>query len=251
MYVADVPDPVNPPWSELLSATVGARVQRYRKLRGLTAQQVSDLLMSSLGVDMKRTVLGGLESGARKAVSLSEVLALAYVLGVPPVLLMSPLGETGEVEAVPGVDLDTWDFTRWITGEGLPPDGIATPQWRQNVDLLALHREHAAKERDWKEQTHLAVVGDSAEQIDGMFERALGRRREIEDGLRLIRRAIRGRGDLPPALAQELAHLDDGEPEPRLRQTREAGRGTDVPVERAIDERRKALRSTKDGDTDE
>lgn len=214
LYVQAVPDPVNPPWGETLANTVGARVQRYRKLRGVTAQQVSDLLMSSLGVDMKRTALGGLESGARKAVALSEVFALAYVLRVPPLLLMTPLGEREEVEAVPGRNAGPWDVARWITGEGLPPDGVADVTWKRNVDLLALYREHAAKEDDWRRQTRIDPTSRDGGPARIDWERVERRRAEIEDGLQLIRRAIRGRGDLPPALPSELAHIDDQEGAP-------------------------------------
>lgn len=237
----------------MLAATVGARVQRYRKLRNLTAQQVSDLLMSSLGVDMKRTVLGGLESGARKAVALSEVLALAYVLGVPPLLLMTPLGGREEVEAVPGHDADPWDVARWITGEGPPPDGGADPAWRRNVDLLALYRDHSSKEDDWSRQARVDPTSRDGGPARVDWDRIERRRAEIEDALRLIRRAIRGRGDLPPALPPELAHLDDGEPEPRLRPTIQPTVNVidDEAVEQAIEQRRARRSATKEGGADE
>lgn len=202
-------------WSENLSAVVGQRVQRYRKARGLTGQELSAAL-AELGIQLKRNVLGNLESGYRRTVSLPEVLALAYVLGVPPVLLMLPVGADEDVEALPGMTTHTWDAARWVTGEGGPPGDRGPVQpldareaaWRLNVDLLTLYREHDAKLRDWRSQTHIGVVGDSAEQVDRLFERALARRNEIEAALRLVRRAIRGRGDLPPPLPQELAHID-------------------------------------------
>ena len=208
----------------------------------MTAQQLSAELLSVLGVDMKRTVIGGLESGARKAVALSEVLALAYVLGVPPLLLMTPLGEQGHVEAVPGLDVDTWDAARWITGEGPPPGGaLPDAHWRRNRDLLALYREHQANEDEWRRQTRVDrhVTDEEARRLS--WERAERRRAEIEDALRLIRRAIRGRGDLPPALPVELAHLDDGEPEPHLRPTIESVapvRDAEARVDEAIEGRR-------------
>lgn len=225
LYVALVPNPVSRPWSETLAATVGARVARYRRERGLTAQQLSAELLSALDVDMKRTVIGGLESGTRKAVALSEVLALAYVLGVPPLLLMTPLGERGDVEAVPGLTGDTWDVARWVTGEAPPPGGgLPDEHWRRNVDLLALYREHQGKEDEWRRETRVGVVADSDDELQREWavewDRVRERRREIEGSLRLIRRAIRGRGDLPPALPDVLAHLDADEPAPRLRSAR-------------------------------
>ncbi len=238
-----------PPWAEALAAAVGRRVAHYRNRRGLTAQQLSDALRE-LGVDLKRTVIGNLESGYRRTVSLSEILAIAYVLGVPPLLLMTPVGEEAAFGVLPDVDVDPWDAARWITGEGPPPNGDADAieLWRRHVDLLTLYREHQAKEDEWRRQTRI-TEGMSAEEVDRLFERALTRRREIEDSLRLIRRAIRGRGDLPPALSPELAHLDDDEPSPRLRRAAVApNTATD---EAAVDEARRRLRERRNARADQ
>jgi len=174
----------------------------------MSVQQMSAKL-EAMGITLKRTVIGNLESGYRRTVSLAEILALAYVLGVPPLLLMAPIGESDTFEALPTGELDTWDAARWITGEGMPP-GPIDEQWKRNVDVLTLYRRHTAALDDWRRQTRTAV-GDSPEEIDRMLERALVRRREIADGLRLIRQLIRAHGDLPPALPQELQHIDDEE----------------------------------------
>ena len=176
----------------------------------MTAAQLSDAL-APLGVSLKRAVIANLESGVRRTISVAEVLALAYVLGVPPLLLLVPVGEAGEVEILPGVDAEPWDAARWITGEGAVParrDRETDQLWRANVDLLRLYREHTARVADWRARTRIAVVADTEQERDRLFERALARRREIEDALRLIRRAIRDRGDQPPALPPELAPLD-------------------------------------------
>ncbi|MFC5996257.1 helix-turn-helix domain-containing protein [Pseudonocardia hispaniensis] len=241
------------PWPESLAAAVGQRVAYYRRERGLTAQQLSDELKTRLGVNMKRTVLGGLESGARKAVGLAEILAIAYVLGVPPLLLMTPLGERADIELLPGVDADPWDAAQWITGEGKPPSGSPDALWRRNADLLTLYREHTAKEAEWRAQTRIPP-DLSPEEANRLFERAAARRAEIEDALRYIRRSIRGRGDLPPALPPELAHLDADEPEPRLRPTADVvpARSNEAESERVLAEvrlRRQTRR--KDGSTGE
>lgn len=234
-----------------MAVVVGQRVQRYRKARGLTGQELS-VALADLGVQLKRNVIGNLESGYRRTVSLAEVLALAYVLGVPPVLLMTPLGERDEVDAVPGHVADPWDVARWITGEGLPPDGIPDAVWKRNVALLELYREHQSMENEWRRQTLIDPRGREGESSPIDWDRVEQRRTELERALELIRGAIRGRGDLPPALRPELAHLDDGEPEPRLRPTVQAppAEGGEAAVERAI-ERRDRRRSRQEGTTGE
>lgn len=226
----DVPDP-SKTWPEALAATVGLRVARYRKERGLNQQQLSAEL-SAFGLDLKRTVINNLERGYRRTVSLAEVYVLAYVLGVPPLLLMTPLGAEPHFDVLPGTNADTWDAARWIAGEGPPPPGgpeTTAQLWRSHADLLTLYREHTAKEAEWRENDRLMQDKKS------LFEGSVTRRIEIETLLRIIRRAIRGRGDLPPALPPRLAYLDEEEAPPRPPVTEEAARQT-IEDERRSDE---------------
>ena len=64
-------------------------------------------------------MLGGLEAGLRKTISVSEVFALAYVLDVPPLLLIAPVATRArDVEVLPGISVDPWSVVRWAAGEG-------------------------------------------------------------------------------------------------------------------------------------
>lgn len=109
-------------WRRTLSELIGMRVAKFRNARGWSAHELSEQLRMQLGIDMKRTVLSDLETGTRRSISVAEVIALAYVLGVPPVLLIVPLGESGEdyreVEVVPGIRVSPWNATYWLTGDG-------------------------------------------------------------------------------------------------------------------------------------
>jgi len=47
-------------------------------------------------------VISNLESGYRKMITLPELFVLAEALGVPPLMLMLPLGQADQIEILPG-----------------------------------------------------------------------------------------------------------------------------------------------------
>lgn len=185
-----------------LAKTAGRQVARFRTERKLTAQQLSDELKDRLGFEMKRTVIGNLESGYRRTISLAEILALAYVLSVPPLVLIVPLDE--EVfEVVPGARFEPWYGASWITGEGVPPlvDQAAADMWEQYeayMNLLGLYRQHHAIIGRW------VRFDRSTESIEVVART----QQEIENALALVRWTIRGRGGVPPRLPAELEGID-------------------------------------------
>ena len=197
-----VPDPKTPlPWPEALAVTVGRRVAHLRKAQKMTAQQLSGAL-AGIGIELKRTVIGNLESGYRRTVTLAEVLGIAYVLGVPPVLLMAPLSEDeAQGDATLPVGLKGWPAAQWITGERPPwfpynrirPSSV--PYWDEQYELLRLYRSHEAGVEAW-----FRARGKD-----------WGQQRAIEDGLRTTRELIRREGYQPPPLWVELQHIDERE----------------------------------------
>lgn len=71
------------------STGLGDRLARYRKMAGLSAQELSD----RLGGELSRSVIANIESGRKTDVTVDQLLALAWVLDVPPVALALPLHE--------------------------------------------------------------------------------------------------------------------------------------------------------------
>jgi transcriptional regulator with XRE-family HTH domain len=180
---------------------VGGRVAQFRKQRGLTAQQLSVQLRDRLGVDLKRTVIGNLESGYRRTISYAEILALAYVLEVPPLVLMVPIG-TDDFQPLPEVSEEPWESATWITGEGLPPAcEDPTPEmvdrYLGHMDYLRLYRQHTDLIGQWTRALHLP---------DPAVARA--HMHEVEKAIALVRAAIRDRGGVPPRLPEELQGID-------------------------------------------
>jgi transcriptional regulator with XRE-family HTH domain len=202
--VGAVEEPPPTPWPESLTAEIGRRVARFRRERKLTAQQLSDVLRDRLGIDMKRSVIGSLEAGMRKTVSVSEVFAIAYVLAVPPLLLIAPLGEAHDVEVLPGVSVDPWAIVRWAAGEGALRQLDVAPEQEAQVGLLRLYRWHDQSIREWDVARHVTVGAGAA---DEQF--ALARLRGITNDITMARRLIRQVDAEPPPLPPQLQYLDE------------------------------------------
>jgi transcriptional regulator with XRE-family HTH domain len=203
--VAEPPTPAEA-WQKSLSQGIGRRVKRYRRLRGWTAEQLSKELDEQLGFDMKRAVIGNLETGLRQSVGLAEVLALARVLQVTPLELAVPVDED-EVEVLPGTSAHPWLAARWVTGEG----PLEETPWRpidprpaeERHTLLDLYRGHEQLVQQWlRETTAEAMTHPSG----------LERARLIEDVLQMTRREIRRKGGAPPPVPPGLAAGDAQEP---------------------------------------
>ena len=96
---------------------VAKRVREVRQKRGLTAAQLAEQ-MARVGVPWKRGVVAKLESGLREAVSVEELLALAYVLDVAPVHLLVPFDDDAQPYQVTPTRDDPAGFVRdWIRGD--------------------------------------------------------------------------------------------------------------------------------------
>jgi transcriptional regulator with XRE-family HTH domain len=95
---------------------VAKRVREVRERRRMTAAQLAEQ-MTRVGVPWKRGVVAKLESGLRGAVSVEELLALAYVLDVAPVHLLVPFEDEQPYQVTP-TKVEQVGFVRdWIRGD--------------------------------------------------------------------------------------------------------------------------------------
>lgn len=70
-----------------LTDGIGERLSRYRKLAGMSAQQLSDRISGT----MSRGVIANIESGRKTELTLEQIAALAWALEVPFFALALPL----------------------------------------------------------------------------------------------------------------------------------------------------------------
>jgi transcriptional regulator with XRE-family HTH domain len=94
---------------------VAKRVREVRQKRSLTAAQLAEQ-MTRVGVPWKRGVVAKLESGLREAVSVEELLALAYVLDVAPVHLLVPFDDKTPYRATPTQVEPAGAIRDWVRG---------------------------------------------------------------------------------------------------------------------------------------
>ncbi|MEU7581964.1 XRE family transcriptional regulator [Streptomyces sp. NPDC041068] len=211
-------------WSVRLGQRIAGEVRRFRRHRGMSAQQLSDRC-AELGMPIARSVLANFESGRRPTLAIAELLVIAQALRVPPVTLAFPVGFEEEVEVLPGQTASTFEAARWFTGEA---PGHTGENWRytdQDADdyedtpygierfrrhdalvrALVSHQlradeklKRATKMSDeWPDAELRRALLDVAEEMEEMTYRGAG---EVED----IRREMREDGLTPPPLPYYL-----------------------------------------------
>jgi transcriptional regulator with XRE-family HTH domain len=216
-------------WSAGVTRVIADAMRRRRKQLGMSAQQLADAC-AGVGMEIPRSVLANLESGRRTTITVAELLVLARVLDIAPILLLFSLGETEKVEVLPGKQVETWRAMEWfdgsdylaLNGEGWDPHTWRQPDpvvrsfrwhrrhlenWSASVKLIAQQREDAERASMPSEREGLAYVADANER----------RLKQEEDKLADVRRAMRERGvtslpEIPPA----LEHVDNPSDDPHV-----------------------------------
>ncbi|GBQ01026.1 hypothetical protein SSP531S_24560 [Streptomyces spongiicola] len=209
------------PESGPAAAEVARNIQRARKARHLKQSEVSDRLAAA-GRPTLPTVVSKIERGERR-IDVDDLVAFGRALGVPPALLLYPLGEDAEVEVLAGQQVSTWGAFRWFIGEAPFPE-LGTPHgevdeetglaewygrtsWEEGAAPVALWRQHHEQVTEW-----FAVPSRVRRLSQDEDEERLARAREwekIEGALKQTRATMRMRGLKPPALPEELADLDN------------------------------------------
>ncbi|MDY0811624.1 helix-turn-helix transcriptional regulator [Kitasatospora purpeofusca] len=200
-------------WQAGVTGRVAEAVRRFREERGMSAQDVA-AACAKLGYPIARNVIANLENGRRSSIDVAEVLVLAEVLGVPPVVFLVPLGEVGEIELLPGSMYSTGDALRWVCGEQMPdhePTNDLELRFQEirfyNETLHGLQRTISDSE---EYRRKVATARDAATRevnvkLVNQFDEIIGDySQEIQDRRSLMRQ----KGITPPTLPSALAHLD-------------------------------------------
>ncbi|MGC9538537.1 helix-turn-helix domain-containing protein [Streptomyces sp. UG1] len=216
-----------------ISRSIAGEIRRHRQEQGLSAQQLSDRC-ADLGAPIPRVVLSNLENGKRQNVTVAEVLILARALGVPPGVLIFPVGYVDEFEVLPGAWQEPTVGLDWLAGIV----SFSQDESRAVIDSpLGLVREHddivtlvraAMREREIsferviRDRHHLAegrvsldevearfhiasAKYDSASRVEGVDSEELARLAEERNALDRLHKEIRHRARMLDA-AEARAH---------------------------------------------
>jgi transcriptional regulator with XRE-family HTH domain len=197
-----------------VTAGAAEAVRRFRDERGMSAQDVADAT-AELGYPIQRSVIANLENGRRVSVDLAEFLVLAKALDVPPVALLVPAGEVGEMEILPGQICSTDDALQWITGETMLDDELDEDTVELLFDDLRRHRQgvqnllrsisRAEEYRRGAVLTRDQATREASLQLVARFDELVSKQsRSLQD----FRASMRARGIQPPTLPPTLSHID-------------------------------------------
>lgn len=190
-------------WSRSVAKQVGERIAYFREQardergRRLTVQALAERC-TDLGLPLGRPTIAKLENGIRETITVGELQVLAKALGVPPVLLLFPLGRAATVEVLPGEHADTLDALAWFTGSADP-----------DIELFRAHKalvEAWPPGQDGPVPTAL-MTGDMTAEEERRWRQAV----LVQQQLRQTRAFIRERGLTPPGLHPDLAWIDSGD----------------------------------------
>lgn len=196
------------------SDVVADRVRKYRAQRGWSAQRLAQACAEAGAPELTAAVIANIESGRpaprtgrrRREVSIDELLALAYALAVPPVLLFVPLGDEDEVALTPTVTVHPHLALQWVQGEEPPVTSqrraTRVREWREVVEPLALYRElRAAQQTAHQTRTQLR----RAEYVGDQIERARAAHHESLNKLVTLLARFIEQGVRPPTFGNEWA----------------------------------------------
>ena len=205
-----------------------AEVRRHRQRRGLTLRtrrrlrrtRVSD---QTPGSPTWRT--------ADDAVPVPELLVLGKALGVPPALLVFPVGEALSCEPLPNQSRPLWDAVQWFAGFApypANPDADARSsfeadhlldEWEEGASaLIAYTREDRLietwrRDREKIASTRRELVNTSDKNVQKMLAAVIEDReqmlRDTENEIRKCRSEMRNANISVRPLPEQLAHLEE------------------------------------------
>lgn len=197
------------PWGHRLVKLIADGIRRRRVELELSAQALANRC-EELGWPIKRSVLANLESGYRETITVPELFVIAQALEVSPLELVLPIASEPDIEVLPGQRVSTVDALRWLDGRSPLPGG----KWDSGQDgspALASLTVHQQIVERWTSARHYARVVAAGE-FEGEAEEHEREAAKAWQELRALRRVMRARGFVPPALPGPLALVDE-EPE--------------------------------------
>lgn len=140
--------------------SVGARIKLARRQRGFRTTR--DLAEAIPGGNVTAAILENIESGRKADISVSQLLNIARALGVPPTMLLAPIGRPNNELDLPNLSNDfdgmtAAEFDCWLSATPASSYVPGLAAERFDIDILASLRELGTLRR---EVDRLRIVRD-------------------------------------------------------------------------------------------
>lgn len=222
-------------WATNLAYGVGREVRRHRTRLKWSAERLA-AECERVGMRIERSVLANLENQRRISIAVAEVIVLAKALGVPPAVLLYPVGDTESVEVLPGRTVPPWAALKWFAGSSpLNKSDLDAPELApRNVDINEFKEYMAGTQqleryrRYEKDANHLINLYYEIQEAPHRKPTKSGKNQpatpeeiaRLQESLETLgsylgyqRDEMRKRNMVLPELPEELHRFDSGEPE--------------------------------------
>jgi transcriptional regulator with XRE-family HTH domain len=131
--------------------TLGSRIKLARRQRGYrTTRELAEAIP---GGNITAAILENIESGRKSDISVSQLLNIAKALGVPPSMLLAPIGSPNSTLDLPNLsdDFDAMtaaEFDCWFSATPASSYRPALAAERVEVDILSSLRELGTLRRE-------------------------------------------------------------------------------------------------------
>jgi transcriptional regulator with XRE-family HTH domain len=210
----------------VLSDVVAAEAARLRRAAGLSRQQVAEQCAQKGLPGFTAASLANIETGRRdpegrrrREVSVDELVVLAEVLNIPPVLLVFPVGSQATTEYPPsGGDVVTWEAARWFGGMSdfsplvkIRTDGTEVPRvarmairtYDEHETMYRQLLEAVSNERSIRRRVDRGENGDASDLLQSAEQLVAQRRTMLQD----LRAFMEREGIAPPEFTDRAAEL--------------------------------------------
>ncbi|WP_345763366.1 helix-turn-helix domain-containing protein [Diaminobutyricibacter sp. McL0608] len=131
--------------------TLGSRIKLARRERGYrTTRELAEAIQ---GGNVTPAVLENIESGRKADISVSQLLNIAKALGVPPSMLLAPIGRPSSALDLPNLsddfeDMTAAEFDCWLSATPASSYRPTLAAERVDVDILNSLRELGTLRRE-------------------------------------------------------------------------------------------------------
>lgn len=149
------------------SDLAGRRIRQIRQKRGWTVKELAERCAEAGAPHITATVITNLETRRRasRQITVDELLVLAYILDVPPLLMFVPADGTETLQIADGIEKDSIEAGAWVANDEAMTHRVIVPmggadtlrtnyvKYPQETSSLALLRYIAEIVRsiEWRE----------------------------------------------------------------------------------------------------